>query len=115
MVTVPDDLNRQNTRIILNLDQSLKRPLHFLVLFVDILGSNLPVGFRLGQICLVDPSATLISKVSMDIIAGPADDDEDGKCWTALQPVFSFHLVDELPHLMIDRAQPLSPLQSGVY
>ena len=79
MVTVPDDLNRQNTRIILNFDQSVQRPLHFLVLLVDILGSNLPVGFRLGQIRLVDPCAALIPKVSMDIIAGPADDDEDGK------------------------------------
>ena len=45
MVTVPDDLHRHDTGVLGNLNQSIQGSLHLLVLLVDVLGSDLPVGF----------------------------------------------------------------------
>jgi hypothetical protein len=115
MVTVPDDLDRKDTRIVVDLNQAFTRPLHRLVLFLHVVGRNLPVGFRLGQVRLVDPRATLVSKITVNIVACPAHHDQDWKSWSILQSVLSFNLLNEFPNLVIDGAEALAPLQARIH
>jgi hypothetical protein len=114
MVTVPDDLHRQDTWVIVNLDKSFQRSLNLFVLFVNILGRDLPVGFGLRQVRLVDPRATLVAEISMHVISGPTNNNEDGKSGTALKAVLALHFLDELPYLMVDGTQAFSPFEAGV-
>ena len=92
MVTVPDDLHRQDTWVIVDFDQSFKRPLNFLVLLVHVVGSDLPVGFGSGQIGLMNPRATLVAKIPMHVVSGPACHSQNGESLTVLQPAISSHI-----------------------
>ena len=114
MVTVPDDLHRHDTWVLGDLDKSIERSLNLYVLFVNVLGRDLPVGFGLRQVRLVDPCATLITKVSVHVVSSPSDDDHDRECGTVLKTVFALHFLDELPDLVVDGAKALSPLEAGV-
>jgi len=86
MVTVPDDLHREHLRVIVNLHQSFQRALHLLVLLLDIVGCNLPVSFRFGEIRRMDPGASLVTEVTVDVIACPTYNNEDwerfGRPWS---------------------------------
>ena len=62
----------------------------------------------------MDPRAALVSEATVDVVAGPANHDQDGESWTTLESVFHLDLVDELPNLMVYGAEPLPPFQSGV-
>lgn len=62
----------------------------------------------------MDPSASLVTEVAVHTVSGPADNHQDRECGATLKSVFPFHLIDELPHLMIDGRKPLSPLQARV-
>ena len=115
MVTVPDNLNRQNTRIILDLHKPIQRASDLLVLLVDIVGSDLPVGVTLRQVGLVYPCAPLVSEIPVHIISGPADDNQDRKSGSIQQSILSLHLVNQLPNHVVDRTQPLPPFESGVH
>jgi hypothetical protein len=114
MVTVPDDLHREHQRVIVNLHQSFQRALHLLVLLLDIVGCNLPVSFRLGEVRGMDPSAPLTPEVTMNIISSPSDNDQDRECGATLKPVLPLDLLNELPNLMVNRREPLSPLQTRI-
>ena len=113
MVTVPDDLHSHDTWVLGDLDKSIQRSLHLLVLFVNVLGSDLPVGFRLRQVRLMDPRATLIAKVSVHVISSPSDDDHDRESGTILKTVLALHFLDELPDLVVDGAEALPPFEAG--
>ena len=58
--------------------------------------------------------AITLTEVAVRVVAGPADNHQDRECGATWKSVFPFHLIDELPHLMIDGRKPLSPLQARV-
>ena len=114
MVTVPDDLHGQNTWVLGDLDKSIQRSLNLFVLFVNILGRDLPVGFGLRQVRLVDPCATLIAKVSVHVVSSPANDDQNRESGTVLKTVLALHFLNELPDLVVDGTKAFSPFEAGV-
>ena len=79
-----------------------------------VLGRDLPVGFGLRQVRLVDPRATLITKVTVHVVSSPANDDHDRESGTVLKTVFALHFLNELPDLVVDGTKALSPLEAGV-
>ena len=63
----------------------------------------------------MNPRATLVSKISMDIVAGPANHNQNGKSRTILQSVLSFNLLHEFPNLVIDGTEAFSPFEARIH
>ena len=114
MATVPDDLDRQHTRISVNLHEAVKGALDLGELLLDIVGRNLPVGIRAVHRLAMDPRTALVAVLPVDIISAPANDNKKWQGFTSIQPVLTFCLFHQLPDVMDDRRQSLSPFESCI-
>ena len=62
----------------------------------------------------MNPCTPLVPKVPVHIVPRPSDDDHDRECCSVKKAIFSFDLLNQLPDLVVDGAEALTPFQSWV-
>ena len=114
MATVPDDLDRQHTRITMNLEEAFQGSLDLGELFLNIIGRDLPVGIRAVHRLAMNPRTALIAILSVDVIPAPANHHKEGQILALIKSVLALCFLHQFPNVVNDGRQPFSPFESSI-